>query len=165
MWGWLKRRFCSVDSVEPDFSEPESREGGFDANRSTTVLYARIPMDMADFSAAPAGEKVASKRTANSRRRRRRILRFAKKFQDMKPQEARLLFAVHRRTVASLARENSAQLQRDLQRFVLSTRGQRINSQRAAPTLTKVRTWVRQAQGYARVSVPTGSKPQVKAAN
>ena len=81
-----------------------------------------------------------------------RVRRFTRRFTDMAPREARLLFAVYRRTVKSLAIESPAVLQRDLHRFVLSSRGQRISRGQAAPSIARVRTWVIESREMITVS-------------
>lgn len=79
-------------------------------------------------------------------KRRQRERRFANVFVDMSPHEARLLFCVHRRSLRSLAAESPAVLHRDLHRFTLSSDGQRLMANGAAPTLKAVQSWVRQAR-------------------
>jgi hypothetical protein len=79
-------------------------------------------------------------------KRRQRERRFANVFVDMSPHEARLLFCVHRRSLRSLAAESPAVLHRDLHRFTLSSDGQKLLVNGAAPTLKAVQSWVRQAR-------------------
>ena len=73
---------------------------------------------------------------------RLRAIRFAKRFDDMKPSEARILIAIHRRTPRSLASESPAILKRDWQRFLLSSRGQRLSPKQTVPPIERIRGWV-----------------------
>ena len=73
---------------------------------------------------------------------RLRAIRFAKRFDDMKPSEARILIAIHRRTPRSLASESPATLKRDWQRFLLSSRGQRLSPKQTVPPIERIRGWV-----------------------
>ena len=64
----------------------------------------------------------------------------------MTPHEALLLFATHRRSPIGLATENAGILRRDLQRLLLSSRGQKLAAGCPAPELQRVRQWVAEAK-------------------
>lgn len=88
----------------------------------------------------PKAEDAPSGRPKGSLRHR--AIRFASRFDDMKPSEARILIAIHRRTPRSLASESPAILKRDWQRFLLSTRGQRLSPKQMVPPIERIRGWV-----------------------
>ncbi len=75
-------------------------------------------------------------------RRYRAAIKLALGIESMMPRDALLLVAIHRRSVASLARESAAQLHRDLERFSLSSRGSKLIGHRSVPSLRRVKTWV-----------------------
>ncbi len=75
-------------------------------------------------------------------RRYRAAIKLALGIDSMMPRDALLLVAIHRRSVASLARESAAQLHRDLERFSLSSRGSKLIGHRSVPSLRRVKTWV-----------------------
>lgn len=93
---------------------------------------------------SPQAEAAPANRPKGSLRLR--AIRFAKRFDDMKPSEARILIAIHRRTPRSLASESPAVLKRDWQRFLLSTRGQRLSPQQTVPPIERIRGWVATAK-------------------
>jgi len=95
----------------------------------------------------PSSHQVAKKR-------RQRCCRFAARFSDMDPGEARILMAIHRRSPRRLAFESPGLLKRDWQRFLLSSRGQRIAPSGAVPDLDRVRSWVQQARERSAGSEP-----------
>ncbi|TVP98672.1 MAG: DUF4332 domain-containing protein [Planctomycetaceae bacterium] len=110
---------------------------------------------------APAGRcpvtRNAAKRLSSrqvAKKRRRRCCRFAARFSDMEPGEARILMAIHRRSPKRLALESPGMLKRDWQRFLLSSRGQRIAPRGAVPELDRVRSWIRQARERSAGSAP-----------
>jgi hypothetical protein len=105
---------------------------------------------------SPQAEAAPANRPKGSLRLR--AIRFAKRFDDMKPSEARILIAIHRRTPRSLASESPAILKRDWQRFLLSTRGQRLSPQQTVPTIERIRGWVAAAKAKT-------APPAVPAAN
>ena len=105
---------------------------------------------------SPQAEPAPANRPKGSLRLR--AIRFAKRFDDMKPSEARILIAIHRRTPRSLASESPAILKRDWQRFLLSTRGQRLSPQQTVPTIERIRGWVAAAKAKT-------APPAVPAAN
>jgi hypothetical protein len=75
-------------------------------------------------------------------RRYRAAIKLALTIDAMMPRDALLLVAIHRRSVASLARDSAAQLHRDLERFSLSSRGSKLVGNRGVPSLRRVKTWV-----------------------
>ena len=146
----------------------------------TTILYARFapevlmedsPRDALEFVSDPlpnmadsVGNHVShpnspgvslnksSKRLGKSfSKNRKREIRFARLFSEMSPVDARILFHIHRRSVRSIAAESPVALLRDIQRFALSSRGQRILRGTVVPEITRVRAWVREAKQLAPV--------------
>ena len=75
-------------------------------------------------------------------RRYRAAIKLALTIDSMMPRDALLLVAIHRRSVASLARDSAAQLHRDLERFSLSSRGSKLVGNRGVPSLRRVKAWV-----------------------
>ncbi|TWT66040.1 hypothetical protein CA85_29020 [Allorhodopirellula solitaria] len=75
-------------------------------------------------------------------RRYRAAIKLALGIESMMPRDALLLVAIHRRSVASVARESAAQLHRDLERFSLSSRGSKLIGGRNVPSLRRVKSWV-----------------------
>jgi hypothetical protein len=172
MWNWLIERIwgsptSSIQSITaPLKALPQTSDG------KTTVLYARmqvhLPVDANSQRAEASGARPTetpeplisagpddtvspkkpekTKRERTKHRRRTRAHRFSAIFSDMTPREAKLLFCVHRRSLRHLASESPAALRRDLQRFVLSSRGQAVSCDRPAPTLVRVRRWVTEAR-------------------
>jgi len=167
MWSWLFERFHGCfpfqgpqTALEESIVSPSSKK--------TTVLYARVNLPAPAETATSAdsdtnaigseetrhslaSEPIADAikdlgRNGNGKRRPSRSARFARLFSDMKPREARLLFCIHRRRLAHLASESPAALQRDLQRFFLSTAGQNMSRDCHVPTLARVRQWVTEAK-------------------
>ena len=160
MWRWL------FDRIHP-------KETRFVEVSATTVLYAKVNLGLLSDSsnqdslkqgsaseppALTSGDCVAQLptarpyrknldpvRAARVKKRRQRVLQFARQFREMTSTEARLLFAIHRRTVRGLAKESPVALQRDLHRFILSTRGQRISCGKPAPSLPQIRNWIETA--------------------
>jgi len=171
MWRWLVDRISRKDSL---FVAPELNQNG--KKTTTTVLYAKLNVDLrsvgadddsaakrlavmqqeptsrlrasATISVASPPKDPNSTGSIRAKKRKIRILRFMRRFNRMSPIEARLLFAVHRRTVRGLASESPVGLQRDLQRFILSSRGQRISRGQPAPNVTKVKAWVEAARQH-----------------
>jgi hypothetical protein len=60
--------------------------------------------------------------------------------------DARLVRAVHRRSLQSLANEKAVRLHRDILRFTLSSRGRRMLRDHAAPGLRRVQRLIDQAK-------------------
>lgn len=85
-------------------------------------------------------------RAFRSIKRLRAAVRLAVAVDGMMPRDALILVAIHRRSVASLARESAAVLHRDLERFSLSSRGQRLVGHRGVPSLRRVKSWVGQCE-------------------
>ncbi len=69
-------------------------------------------------------------------------IQFAASVPGMMPRDAMLLSCVHRSGIRSLATESPAVLHRDLQRFALSTKGQRALKGRRLPSVKRIRRWV-----------------------
>ncbi|MEM9644905.1 MAG: DUF4332 domain-containing protein [Planctomycetota bacterium] len=75
-------------------------------------------------------------------RRYQQAIRLAASVPGLMPRDAMLLVAIHRRTVRALAIESPALLQRDLERFAMSSRGQRQLRGRRLPSLRRIRKWI-----------------------
>lgn len=161
MWRWL-------------FDRIRRKESRFVEVSATTVLYAKVDLGLlsdttkqdslkqgpaSEQPALTSGDCVARLPTAmpdhknldpvqaaRIKKRRQRVLQFTRQFGEMTSTEARLLFAIHRRTVRGLAKESPVALQRDLHRFILSTRGQRISCGKPAPSLPQIRNWIETAR-------------------
>ena len=100
-------------------------------------------------------------------KRYRRAVRFAASVPGMMPLDAMLLINIHRRSLRGLAIESPAALYRDLQRFAISTKGQRVLKGRQIPSLRRLKKWIHACDGVIRQmnSVgPKGSKPNRVAA-
>lgn len=92
--------------------------------------------------ATVARDLEAGRKAAQTLRRYRRAIRLAVSVPEMTPRDALLLMSVHRRSVTRLAAESPAALHRDLQRYALSSPGQRQLRGRELPSLDRVRGWV-----------------------
>ena len=169
MWRWLSDQIRRKES-----RFVASDHGGNDGVSATTVLYAKVSVGLLTESSKPdslkqgpdseqpvlsSGDCVARLptdipyrknldpvRAARVKKRRQRVLQFTRQFGEMTSTEAQLLFAVHRRTVRALAKESPVALQRDLRRFILSTRGQRISRGKPSPSLPQLRNWIETAR-------------------
>jgi len=154
----FNRFFSALDAVPPAHDpstiilyasfDPEPADASNEA-ATTAIIASTLPDDHADFGYQPLrGNRAANADRQRPRvpKRRQRERRFANVFVDMSPREARLLFCVHRRSLRSLAAESPAVLHRDLRRFTLSSDGQKLMANGAAPTLKAVQSWVRQAR-------------------
>jgi len=169
MWRWLFDKISRKNSL---FGAPELNQNG--KKPTTTVLYAKLNLDLrsdstddnsaaqrlafkhqeptsgprasATVSIASPPKDPNSASSIRAKKRKIRILRFMRRFKEMSLTEARLLFAVHRRTIRGLASESPVALQRDLHRFILSSRGQRISLGEPEPSVTKVKFWVEAAR-------------------
>ncbi len=98
--------------------------------------------------AAALGQRTANVEHKSSRPVRRRCQRFARCLPPMRPWQALLLYAIHRRSPRRLAEESPARLHRDIQRFCLSSSGKRLLKGRPQPTQEQVTAWVQSAQRY-----------------
>lgn len=178
MWRWLTERIFGIPNSTESISGHQ-RAFPQAANGETTVLYARVrggippdPLLLHDESSIasetvspnavnPAGLEESdsprnqgqTKQEGTGNRRRSRAHRFSVIFSDMTPREAKMLFCVHRRTLRQLASESPAALRRDLQRFVLSSRGRLVSRDHPAPTMVRVRQWVSEARSLLGESV------------
>lgn len=85
----------------------------------------------------------ANERTTRWLARHRRAIRLAAAVPGMMPRDALLLTHVHRRSLNGLAAESPAALHRDLERFALSSAGQRLLRGRPVPSVRRVRSWIR----------------------
>lgn len=83
-----------------------------------------------------------SQRAERAIRRYRAAIKLALGVESMMPRDALLLVAIHRRSVASVARQSAAQLHRDLERFSLSSRGRKLIGRRSVPSQRRVKLWV-----------------------
>lgn len=93
-------------------------------------------------------DQVATQRGWNRRtqarvRRLQRAVRMAASIDRMMPRDAMLLIAIHRRDVQALACETAAGLRRDLERFALSSRGERFLGTRHLPSVRRLKEWIR----------------------
>ncbi len=96
-------------------------------------------------AAEPLGMTKRMKVPANAEatlRRYQQAIRLAASVPGLMPQDAMLLVAIHRRTTRALAIESPAMLHRDMERFALSSRGQRELRGRRLPSLRRVRKWI-----------------------
>ena len=75
-------------------------------------------------------------------KRYRRAIHFAASVPGMTPHDAVLLISIHRRSIRGLAVESPVALHRDLQRFALSTKGQRQLRGRRLPSVRRIRRWI-----------------------
>lgn len=113
--------------------------------RTADDLLAATPQRLAAQLGAPAC-------WAAKFRRYQRAIRFAQRFTAMTPLEALLLVAIHRRSRAALAAESPGVLRRDLQRLLLSSRGQKLAADRPAPAIQRVRRWIDEAKAHRQAS-------------
>lgn len=128
-------------SFEPDLlSETADRDGLATVLRKSSASRSSV--------AAPPIRSEADKTLSKNRLRE---VRFSRLFSDMTSTEARVLFNIHRRTIRALAAESPAALLRDMRRFALSSRGQRILANDEMPDISLVRSWVNQAKTRATV--------------
>ena len=84
----------------------------------------------------------AKKRAVKTIRRYQRAIRVASSIPMMMPNDALLLFSVHRRHTQSLAMDSPSLLCRDLQRFSQSTSGRRQLKGGALPSVDRIKTWI-----------------------
>jgi len=75
-------------------------------------------------------------------RRYQHAIKLAASVPGLMPRDAMLLVAIHRRTVRALSLDTPALLHRDLERYAMSSRGQRQLRGRRLPSLRRVRKWV-----------------------
>ncbi len=90
--------------------------------------------------------------------RHRRAIRLAAAVPGMMPRDALLLTHVHRRSLNGLAAESPAALHRDLERFALSSDGQRLLRGRPVPSVRRVRSWIRASAAVAGVAATTPTR-------
>lgn len=98
-------------------------------------LAAAEPLELAKNLGAPPKAEATL-------RRYQQAIRMATAVPGLMPREAMLLVAIHRRTVRALAIESPSLIHRDLERFALSTRGQRQLRGRRLPSVRRIRKWV-----------------------
>ncbi|MCC9658434.1 DUF4332 domain-containing protein [Rhodopirellula halodulae] len=120
-------------------------------NEKRCRLLAKAGIITAGDLACCAPEQIARtyknpQRALRSIKRLRAAIRLAVAVDGMMPRDALILVAIHRRSVASLARESAATLHRDLERFSLSSQGQRLVGNRGVPSLRRVKSWVGQCE-------------------
>ncbi len=108
------------------------------ASIGITTAGELLSCDPAD-TAHRLGASPAAKRALT---RSRHAIRFAAAVPGMMPRDALLLIRVHRRGTRRLATESPASLRRDLERFALSSRGQRLLRGRPVPTIDQLRGWI-----------------------
>jgi len=101
-------------------------------------------------------------RAERALRRYRAAIRMSLAIDSMMPRDALLLVAIHRRSVASLARESAAQLHRDLERFSLSTRGSKLVGHRGVPSLRRVKAWVSTCRRLAELNSTANAQPALQ---
>ena len=80
----------------------------------------------------------------------RRAVRLALVIRRLNPRNARLLIAVHRGSPERLALTNAVRLQKDIQRFALSSRGSRLIGDMPLPPVEVVREWIESATNHER---------------
>ena len=90
--------------------------------------------------------------------RHRRAIRLAAAVPGMMPRDALLLTHVHRRSLNGLAAESPAALHRDLERFALSSDGQRLLRGRPVPNVRRVRGWIRASAAVTGTGVTTPTR-------
>lgn len=98
--------------------------------------------DLVTADLARVSQTTGDEMLARRLKRTIRAIQLAAGVPGMMPRDAMLLICVHRRSIRSLASESPAVLHRDLQRFALSTKGQRAMKGRRLPSLKRVRRWV-----------------------
>lgn len=125
--------------------------------RTADDLLAAAPQRLASQLGAPVG-------WAAKFRRYQRAIRFSQRFTAMSPLEALMLFAIHRRSRAALAAESPGMLRRDLQRLLLSSRGQKLAADRPAPAIERVRRWIDEAKAHRQASHAAANNPPRHAA-
>jgi len=96
----------------------------------------------------------ATETAARTLKRFRRAIRLAASISGMMPNDAILLFCIHRRSPQALAIESAVGLHRDLQRFALSTRGQRRLRGRRVPSIKRLRRWIASSKAVVAKSLP-----------
>lgn len=137
-------------ALAPDIEVVHVRDAAAIRNATGSVPSATRLSHPADLPTAQrrADSQPSARDQAASRKRarRQRAIRFAKHFPDMNPLEARVLMAIHRRSPGALARESAGVLKRDWERFLLSTRGQRIAAKTGVPDIARIRRWISLAQ-------------------
>ncbi|QDV63163.1 DUF4332 domain-containing protein [Crateriforma conspicua] len=75
-------------------------------------------------------------------RRYQQAIRLSAAVPGLMPRDASLLVSIHRKSIRALAIDSPAMLHRDLERFALSSRGQREMKGRRLPSLRRVRRWI-----------------------
>jgi Domain of unknown function (DUF4332) len=98
--------------------------------------------DLVTADLARLGRTLGDQTLPRRLKRTVRAILLAAAVPGMMPRDAMLLMCVHRPSVRSLASESPAILHRDLQRFALSTKGQRATKGRRLPSVKRIRRWV-----------------------
>lgn len=91
-----------------------------------------------------------------------RAIRLSASVEGLMPCDAAMLVRVHRTSVVSLARDNAAQLHRDLRRFVETEKGRRYLGRRRLAGHRKVRGWIaaaRRTRSQAQLGEKTRPRP------
>ncbi len=105
--------------------------------------------DLLAADAAGLIQRIGAPQSYTARiRRYQRAIRFSRRFSAMTPHEALLLLAAHRRSNAGLASETAGVLRRDLERLLLSSRGQKLAAGRPVPEIQRVRQWITEAKVF-----------------
>lgn len=104
-------------------------------------------------SAGETPVSVPDQRIVATVRRGRWAIHFARQFDQMTPQEAIWLRAVHRSDGRRLAQDSAGMIRRDLQRLALSSRGQRMITLDQIPDLRRIQGWIVAAQCTQRARV------------
>jgi len=100
-------------------------------------------------------------KTLATLKRYRRAIRFSAAVPTMMPMDAMLLIHLHRRSLRGLAQESPAALCRDIQRFSLSTKGQRLLRGRPLPSVRRLKHWIAGCQATMRRVVNGATSGQV----
>ena len=78
--------------------------------------------------------------------RRRQIIVLFLSIRSLRPVDAVILHTIHRRRPSTVASEQPIRLHRDIQRFLLTSAGQRLLGYKQPPTMIAVEKWVEHAR-------------------
>ncbi|MEZ6088810.1 MAG: DUF4332 domain-containing protein [Pirellulaceae bacterium] len=79
-------------------------------------------------------------------RRIQQALRLSLQIRRMHPRDAIVLLSIHRTSIAIIAADSPKHLYRDIQRFALSSRGERLIARMGMPTREQVAAWIEAAR-------------------
>ena len=100
-------------------------------------------------------------KASNTLKRYRRAIRFATEIAGLMPRDALLLTGIHRASARAIALDSPQAILRDLERFVLSSRGQRLLGNRRLPSMRRIKAWVTFCQDLERVNLERAKREQV----